>query len=91
MTPPGIIASELPEQDAREAIEEHFTPKLVPMDHPAPVYPAKKLPCAPNNQAERNYERAQVVHESLRPKALNDWARSRASTDNAHRIEVNES
>lgn len=86
----GIQATELPEHASAQFIREHFAPKLelVPMAQVLPVYPAKRLHAPAGNEAERNFERAQVVRESLRPPVFNDWARSRASTDAAHRNEV---
>lgn len=90
-TDQGIEARELPEQAAEQAIAVHFSRprlELVPLVQVLPVHPAKHLHAPAANEAERNFERAQAVRESLRAPAFNDWARSRASTDAAHRHAV---
>lgn len=85
-----VEMSELPAVAAEQFIREHFAPKLelVPMVQVLPVYPARTLHAPPSNEAERRYERALAVRASLRPPVFNDWARSRALTDAAHRHAV---
>lgn len=86
----AVTVTELPAHAAEQFIREHFAPKLelVPMAQVLPVYPAKRLHGPAANEAERRFERAQAVRESLRAPVFNDWARSRASTDAAHRHAV---
>ena len=63
-TIPGLEVSEATHDDFVSSMAGLLD--LQPVQQVLPVYPSKKLPCAPNNKAERDFVRWVAVRDGMR-------------------------